>query len=119
MAKGRINLAIGVLLVGLSIFNFTQGVSIAGIIPLLIGACLIYMGLRPTSRGAVILFGHACIVVGCMLVTWGVLLIPYSQADWLHVLMSPFFWGLISIFGGICANYHGFCRCVRCGAEAE
>jgi len=113
MRKGWINVAVGALLVGLSVFSFVgQGMDIGSVVPLIIGASLIYLGLRPASRGAIILFGHACIVVGCMLVTWGIYLLPYSEPVWQHIFMRPLFWGLISIFGGVCANYHGFCRCV-------
>ncbi|MCX8157815.1 MAG: hypothetical protein N3J91_15480 [Verrucomicrobiae bacterium] len=83
----------------------------AALIPSLIGAALLYLGYRP-GRGATMLFGHACIITGCFLVTWGIYLLPHSEPRLLHIFGRPLFWGLISIFGGICANYHGFCRCV-------
>ena len=81
-----------------------------GAIPSLIGLSLLYLGYRP-GRGATMLFGHALIVTGCLLVTWGIYLLPYSQPKFLHIVGRPLFWGLICIFGGLCANYHGFCRC--------
>ncbi|MBC7349294.1 MAG: hypothetical protein H5U05_04905 [Candidatus Aminicenantes bacterium] len=65
------------------------------------------------SRTATLVFGHTIIVVGCFLVTWGIYLLPYTKPTFAQVLGRPLFWGLISIFGGICANYHGFCACVR------
>jgi len=109
------NAIVGVALVAFSIFLLIRQGGPGGIAPLLIGASLVYLGLRP-SRGALILFGHACIVVGAMMVTWGIYLLPYSEPIWQHIFLRPLFWGLISIFGGICAIYHGFCRCV-CGGN--
>ena len=32
-------------------------------------------------------------------------------------LGRPLVWGLISIFGGICTIFHGFCRCIRSRCE--
>jgi len=107
------NTIVGVLLVGFGIFVLVQGSGLGGIVPLLIGASLLYLGFRP-GRTALILFGHACIVTGCILVTWGIYLLPHSEPVWQHIIFRPLFWGLISIFGGICATYHGFCNCVGC-----
>jgi hypothetical protein len=83
-----------------------------GVIPLLIGVSLAYLGWRG-GRIPVIIFGHTCIVIGCLLVTWGIYLLPYSKPIFAHIFLRPLFWGFISIFGGICANYHGFCQCMR------
>jgi len=65
------------------------------------------------NRAALLLFGHACIVLGCLLITWGVYLLPVSRPVLSHILTRPLFWGLFSLMGGVCANFHGFCRCVR------
>lgn len=86
--------------------------SLGGVIPLLVGAGLMFLGWFPGRTGLVV-FGHACIVLGCVLVTWGIYLVPVAKPDLAHVLTWPLFWGLISILGGICANFHGFCSCVR------
>jgi hypothetical protein len=86
--------------------------SIAGLIPMMVGFGLTYLNWRGGRTGLVV-FGHVCIALGCFLVTWGIYLLPYSQPTALHIIARPLFWGLISIFGGICANYHGFCNCVR------
>ncbi|MGB3341416.1 MAG: hypothetical protein WBB37_08045 [bacterium] len=102
---GFILVVIGIL--GLIFFN-----SLAGFIPVLIGAGLIYLNWRG-GRAGLVVFGHICIVLGCFLVTWGIYLLPYSQPILLHIVARPLFWGLISIFGGICADYHGFCNCIR------
>ena len=65
------------------------------------------------DRAVCLIFGHICIIVGCFLITWGIYLLPYSQPTLKYILTRPLFWGLISLMGGICANFHGFCNCVR------
>jgi hypothetical protein len=102
---GSILVVIGIL--GLIFFN-----SPAGLIPMMIGSGLVYLDWRG-GRAGLVVFGHLCIVLGCFLVTWGIYLLPYSEPILLHIVARPLFWGLISIFGGICANYHGFCNCMR------
>jgi hypothetical protein len=84
------------------------------LVPCVIGASLIYLGYKP-GRAALIIFGHVCIIVGCFLVTLGIYLVPHSEPTIRHVFTQPLFWGLFSIFGGLCALYHGFCRCVNRG----
>jgi hypothetical protein len=100
--------------------GFVMGGGGAGpFVPVLIGISLVYLGFRGGRRGRIV-FGHACIVAGCYLVAWGVHLaqIIGSAPTWLQILTQPLFWGLFSILGGICANFHGFCHCVQ-GLEAE
>jgi hypothetical protein len=70
-------------------------------------------GLAWGTRAGRLVFGHLCVVAGCYLVTWGIYLLPQSSAEFSHILWGrPLFWGLFSIFGGICAIYHAFCRCI-------
>jgi len=95
---------------GLVALIFTGNV--ASIIPVVIGASLSLIGFTG-GRTALIIFGHTCIILGCFLVTWGIYLLPYTKPTLVHILTRPLFWGLFSIFGGICANYHGFCSCIR------
>jgi hypothetical protein len=114
--RSLVNTAIGVALSALGVFLLIRYGGLGGVVPLLIGLSLAYLGFRP-GRTALIVFGHACVVTGCILVTWGIYLLPHSQPVWQHIVFRPLFWGLISIFGGICAIYHGFCRCVRCRGE--
>ncbi|MCP4581033.1 MAG: hypothetical protein GY839_05405 [candidate division Zixibacteria bacterium] len=59
-----------------------------------------------------LVFGHTCIVVGAYLITWGILLLPHSEPTMAHVFGRPLFWGIFCLMGGICAIFHGFCRCV-------
>jgi len=83
-----------------------------GIVPLAIGASLAVLGWRG-GRHALAIFGHTCIVVGCFLITWGIYLLPHSQPTVAGVFTRPLFWGLFSLLGGVCANYHAFCNCIR------
>ncbi|MEE4312769.1 MAG: hypothetical protein V2J62_12980 [candidate division KSB1 bacterium] len=109
-----VSFVIGVLLIALSIVFFVAFKNAKGIIPLSIACSLIYIALKP-GRVATLIFGHTLVVVGCMLLTWGLYLLPHSEPVLLHIFFRPLFWGLFSIFGGICAIFHGFCRCVMTG----
>lgn len=50
-----------------------------------------------------IVLGHLLVIGGCYLVTWGINLLPVSNPTFAGILSRPLFWGLIAIFGGICA----------------
>ena len=110
--KKPVTFSIGILVILLGLFFIIFAGQAKGIIPLLIGASLIYLGVKP-GRKSLILLGHTIIVVGCMLVTWGLYLLPHSKPIMLHIFFRPLFWGLVAIFGGICAIYQGFCRCIH------
>jgi hypothetical protein len=110
--RSWITLILGIVLAVLGIVILVIGGSAVGAIPLLIGGSLCYLGWRG-GRTAVLVFGHACVVIGCAMITWGIYLLPYSKPTLAHIFARPLFWGLFSLFGGICANYHGFCRCIR------
>ncbi len=84
---------------------------LGGFIPGAIGASLVYLSYKP-GRAATLVFGHICVVIGCVLITWGIYLLPSSQPTAAHIFGRPLFWGLFCTFGGICAIHHGFCRCV-------
>ncbi len=109
--RGIIALVLGVVLTVSSVSGISRG-GINGIIPLIIGLSLIYLGWRG-GRVPLIVFGHACIVVGAILVTLGIYLLPHSQPTMVHVFTRPLFWGIFSIGGGVCALFHAFCNCVR------
>lgn len=110
--KSQITFILGLLLLLLGLWSLLLYKAAGSIVPILIGGALSYLGWTPNRTGTLI-FGHATIVTGCFLVTWGIYLLPSSQPSLGHILGRPLFWGFISIFGGICANYHGFCTCVR------
>ncbi len=107
-----ITAVLGIALSAYGVFLFVRAGWGSGLIPLVIGAGLTFLAFRQ-GRVGLIVFGHVLIVTGCALVTLGLYMLPHSQPSWVHVFGRPLFWGLISIFGGICANYHGFCACVR------
>lgn len=107
-----ITLILGIILAVLGIITLVSSGNLSGIIPLVVGGSLCYLGWRG-GRIALLVFGHTSIVLGCFLITLGIYLLPYSKPTLLHVFTRPLFWGLFSLFGGICANYHGFCQCIR------
>ncbi|MGB9893727.1 MAG: hypothetical protein ACPLRA_04885 [Candidatus Saccharicenans sp.] len=110
--KSPITFILGVFLFVLGVWSLTSYGGMGSIVPLLIGGALTYLSWR-RSRTATLIFGQATIVIGYFLVTWGIYLLPPSQPTIGHILGRSLFWGFISIFGGLCANYHGFCACVR------
>ncbi len=110
--RSLITVILGIVLAILGIITLIIHRSATGAIPLLIGGPLVYLGWCG-GRTALLVFGHTTIVIGCAMITWGIYLLPYSQPTLAHILARPLFWGLISLFGGICANYHGFCKCIR------
>jgi membrane-bound ClpP family serine protease len=109
--KRSITTLLGLVLLLIGLYLLSQNRQSVRLVPCVIGASLIYLGYRP-GRTAVIVFGHICVIVGCFLTTLGIYLAPYSQPTLAHIFGRPLFWGLFSIFGGLCALYHGFCRCV-------
>ncbi len=110
--KKPISFILGVLLIVLALFFIIAAQSYKGIIPLFIGCSLIYIGIKP-GKNATLIFGHTLVIVGCILVTWGLYLLPRCEPTLFYIFLRPLFWGLFSIFGGICAIFHGFCRCVQ------
>ena len=109
--RSLITALLGLLLSIMGLFISIRGEPMFGIIPLAIGGALILLGWS-RSRVANLIFGHLVLVVGCYLLCWGILLLPYSEPKLGHIFGRPLFWGLFSIFGGICAIFHGFCNCV-------
>lgn len=113
--RSPVAIVLGIILAVLGILGIAGGGGGAGpFFPLIFGVFLVFMGLR-WERRRLIIFGHVCIATGCYLVAWGVYLaqIVGSAPTWLQVITQPLFWGLFSIFGGICATFHGFCSCMQ------
>ncbi|HOZ00591.1 MAG TPA: hypothetical protein PLG20_02155 [Candidatus Syntrophosphaera sp.] len=108
--RSYITIALGVGLVVMPIFFMFRAliISPSG----LIGLALIYTGWK-RDRTAMVILGHACIVVGAYLITWGLYLLPVSPPSLLGIFGRPLFWGIFCLFGGVCAIFHGFCSCVR------
>ena len=112
MRKSPVTAIIGVALFGYGVFSLvTEGIG-AAIIPLVIGAGLAYVAFA-SGRMPLLIFGHVLVVLGCLLITAGVYLLPQSSPTLRDIFGRPLFWGLISVFGGVCTIYHGFCGCIR------
>jgi hypothetical protein len=109
--RSLVTVILGAALVAFGAFLTIAGGAQAALIPLLVGGSLVHLGWAG-GRVATLVFGHACIVVGSFMIAWGIYLLPVSRPTLAHVFGRPLFWGMISVFGGICANYHGFCRCI-------
>lgn len=110
--QGWVGFILGIVLAILGVITLVIFKNPGGVIPLLVGIGLIYLGWYG-GRTGLIVFGHTCIVLGCILITWGIYLLPYSKPTLLHIFTRPLFWGLFSVFGGLCAIFHGFCACIR------
>lgn len=112
MKPSTITAILGMILLGIGICLLIKSISMGGIVPILIGGSLVYLALSRESRVAILVFGHTCVVIGAYLTTWGILLLPYCEPRMAHIFGRPLFWGIFSLMGGICAIFHGFCRCV-------
>ncbi len=111
MKPSTITAFLGVILIGLGVFMLFIDFRVAVLIPILIGGGLLYLAFG-SGRVATLVFGHICIVVGIYMITWGILLLPVSKPIIAHIFGRPLFWGIFSMMGGICAIFHGFCRCI-------
>ena len=112
--KRPITAVLGLLLVLIGILLLSKNKQLLCLVPCAVGVSLLYLSYKP-GRVSLIVFGHVCVIAGCFLTTWGIYLLPYSEPKLAHIFGRPLFWGLFAIFGGICALYHGFCRCFSAG----
>lgn len=103
-----VTFVLGIVVVAVGVF---LTIKVGCPIPIFVGVALCYLGWNG-GRTATVIFGHTCVVLGCYLITWGLYLLPYSKPTLAYIVGRPLFWGFISLFGGICAIYHGFCRCI-------
>jgi uncharacterized membrane protein HdeD (DUF308 family) len=111
MKPSRITAGLGIVLLAMGVWGIVNLSLMGGIVPTVIGASLVLLAFNRTRVGTLV-FGHACVVIGAYLITWGILLLPSSEPTLAHVFGRPLFWGVFSLMGGICAILHGFCRCV-------
>ena len=111
MKPGRITAALGIVLLAVGVLASAKASLMGGLVPVVIGLALIFLAFKRTRVGTLV-FGHTCIVTGAYLITWGILLLPHSQPHIAHVFGRPLFWGIFCLMGGVCAIFHGFCRCV-------
>ena len=111
MKPSTITATLGVLLIALGIVLLVRSPSVGHAIPIIVGGSLVYLAIKGGRVGTLV-FGHTCIVIGAYLIVWGLLLLPYSQPTAAYIFGRPLFWGIFSLMGGVCAIFHGFCRCV-------
>ncbi len=111
MKPSRITATLGILLTVLGIYLQIQTFSMGHMVPIVVGVALIFLAFN-RGRVGILVFGHTCIVIGAYLINWGILLLPDSQPTAAYIFGRPLFWGIFSVMGGICAIFHGFCRCV-------
>lgn len=119
--KTILNFIIGAGLLVYAGFHFFSGYYLWAVIKLIIGASLIILSFT-NNRAGMIIFGHMAIVAGAILITAGIYYVPLISKQIMagdggiklgYIFGMPLFWGFISLFGGICAIYHGFCQCIR------
>jgi hypothetical protein len=110
-------LALGICLTIFGLFVIVRSGLLGGIIPLVIGLSLCYLGWRG-GRTPLVVFGHACIVVGCLLITWGVYLVPHSQPTLLYTFTRPrLLYLVVSVL--ISMHFVGVCGAKNNGEESE
>uniref|UniRef100_A0A7C4Y630 Uncharacterized protein n=1 Tax=candidate division WOR-3 bacterium TaxID=2052148 RepID=A0A7C4Y630_UNCW3 len=109
--KSVIIFILGIILIIAGVTNFLLNKNTFLLITAIYGISITYLGLKK-SRTALAIFGHTCIIMGCFLITWGFYLLPFAKPEIACIFGMPLFWGLLSLFGGICANYHSFCKCI-------
>jgi len=114
--KSPVPFWIGAALTGIGSWGVFASGNPSVFVPVVTGLCLLVLGWRG-GRRLTVLLGHVIVVCGCFLTTLGIYLLPHAKPDLAHIFGFPLFWGLFSIFGGICAIYHGFCRCVCSGKQ--
>ncbi len=107
-----VTFVLGLALAGFGLVQFVSSLAWFELTPFCIGLSLIWLGWRG-GRVATLVFGHVTVVIGFILITWGLYLLPYCKPTAAHIFGRPLFWGMFATGGGICAIYHGFCRCIR------
>ena len=119
-SSGIVGLILGLGLLAFGIYHLIIGMYLWAIIKILIGSGLIVSKFVKNRYGTII-FGHITVVAGMMLLTAGIYYVPMiakqiektGELKIVYIFAMPLFWGFFATLGGICAIYHGFCKCVR------
>ncbi len=66
-----------------------------------------------THRRFTVLLGHLALTAGALVTAWALYQLPFltKAPDLIEVLDLPLFWGIFTIFGGVCMIQHGSCAC--------
>ncbi|MCE5272814.1 hypothetical protein LLH00_16160 [bacterium] len=110
--QSPITFILGLALTAFGLVLFVSSRAWFELTPFCIGLSLMYLGWQG-GRVATLVFGHVTVVIGFILITWGLYLLPYCKPIPEHIFGRPLFWGMFATGGGVCAIYHGFCRCIR------
>ena len=119
-SRGIVGLVLGIGLLAFGIYHLIIGMYLWAVIKILIGIGLIVLKFVKNRYGTII-FGHMVVIAGCMLITAGIYYVPMiaeqmrktGELKIVYIFAMPLFWGFFATMGGICAIYHGFCKCVR------
>ena len=119
-SRGIVGLILGIGLLAFGIYHLIIGMYLWAVIKILIGIGLIVLKFVKNRYGTII-FGHMVVIAGCMLITAGIYYVPMiaeqmrktGELKIVYIFAMPLFWGFFATMGGICAIYHGFCKCVR------
>jgi hypothetical protein len=114
--KARITFGIGVFVLLLGIVQFALSHNPMRLISVAVGNLFVFWGWKigwATHRRLIVLLGHFAIAVGCLCATYGLCQIHFlsEMPTVAQVLDMPLFWGLFSVFGGMCMIKHGHCAC--------
>ena len=119
-SSGIVGMILGLGLLAFGIYHLIIGLYLWAIIKILIGMGLIVSKFVKNRYGTII-FGHITVVAGLMMLTAGIYYVPLiakqiektGELKIIYIFAMPLFWGFFATLGGICAIYHGFCKCVR------
>lgn len=119
-SSGIVGLILGLGLLAFGIYHLIIGMYLWAIIKILIGSGLI-ISKFVNNRYGTIIFGHMTVIAGMMLLTAGIYYVPLiakqiektGELKIIYIFAMPLFWGFFATLGGVCAIYHGFCKCVR------
>ncbi|MBL8027580.1 MAG: hypothetical protein JNL74_14260 [Fibrobacteres bacterium] len=114
--KARITFFIGIIVTMINIIQFAIEPSAGRIIGIIVGLFVAIIGWKigwTTHRRFTILIGHIAVTIGAFVTAYGIYQVPFIsvQPTAIQVLDLPIFWGLFTIFGGICMISHGHCNC--------
>ena len=119
-SSGIVGMILGIGLLAFGIYHLIIGLYLWAVIKILIGAGLVISKFVKNRYGTII-FGHMTVIAGLILITAGIYYVPMiakqiektGELKIIYIFAMPLFWGFFATLGGICAIYHGFCKCVR------
>ena len=119
-SSGIVGMILGIGLLAFGIYHLIIGLYLWAVIKILIGAGLVISKFVKNRYGTII-FGHMTVIAGLILITAGIYYVPMiakqiektGELKIIYIFAMPLFWVFFATLGGICAIYHGFCKCMR------